>query len=174
VLTSEDRLAAAGGLMLDAAPAIIAGIADSQAAGDYRRDIPHRRKIIPPLADHAMRTVVRSADALTPRGIRPARRAVDAKAAVLCSCKVFHLPLEFRDYRSRPAVGHVRRTACVTCRVCVARRPGTVTDGCWIHRRPEEIRIGPVHGHRTTYRMSPPAGDGDRACREGCADHQID
>ena len=74
--------------MLDAAPAVIAGIADSQAGGDYRRDIPHRRKVI---SRHAVRTVVRSADALAPCGKRPARRAVDAEAAVLCSCEILHL-----------------------------------------------------------------------------------
>jgi len=87
MLTPEDRLAAAGGLMLDTARAVIAGIADSQAAGDYRRDIPHRRKII---TRHAVRAVVRSADAVSPRGICPAGRAVDAEAAVLGSCELLH------------------------------------------------------------------------------------
>ena len=146
MLTSEDRLAAAGGLMLDAAPAVITLVTHRQTLRHHSCKIDHRRKII---NRHAVRTVIRCADTLAPRGKRPASRAVDAEAAVLCSCKVFHFPLEFRDYRSRPAVGHVGRTACVTCRVCVAWRPGTVADGCWIQRRPEEIRIRTIHGHRT-------------------------
>lgn len=145
MLTSEDRLAAAGGLMLDAAPAVIAGIADSQAAGDYRREIPHRRKAI---NRHAVRTSLGGPDAVSPRGICSAGRAVDAEAAMLSGREVFHLPLEFRDYRSRSAVAHVGRTACVACRVCVARRPGTVAYGCRIQRCGEEIRVRSVHGHR--------------------------
>jgi hypothetical protein len=87
VLTPEDRLAAAGGLMFDAAPAVIAGIADNQAAGDYRREINHQRKII---NRHAVRTNLGGPDAVPPCAVRPACRAVDAEAAMLCSSKMLH------------------------------------------------------------------------------------
>ena len=87
ILAAEHCTPPAIALVFHAATLVIAlGTHLQTLAGDGGK-IDHRRKGI---NRHAVRTVVRSADALAPRGKRPAGRAVDAEAAVLCSCEIFH------------------------------------------------------------------------------------
>jgi len=87
ILAAKHRTPPATALVFHAATLVIALGTHRQTPRHHGREIDHRRKIIDL---HAMRAFVGRPDALTPRGIRPARRAVDAEAAVLRSCEVFH------------------------------------------------------------------------------------
>jgi len=80
IFAAEHRSPPATALVFHAAAVVVARVAYRQPPGDQGCDIHRRRKVI---NRHAVRTNVGGPDALTPCGIRPASRAVDAEAAVL-------------------------------------------------------------------------------------------
>ncbi|MBC8373996.1 MAG: hypothetical protein H8E53_10410 [Planctomycetes bacterium] len=80
IFAGQQRSGATTALVFHAAALVITLVTHRQALGRHGRKIDHRRKIG---ESHAVRANVWRPDAPAPGCVRPARRAVDAEAAVL-------------------------------------------------------------------------------------------